>query len=70
MQDRVIINEHWSDQLEQQLIITQQFQQNTYSELLKDFNMIQEVFKQQQDSSFMLETLIQDLLDLAKIDNK
>tara|TARA_B110000285_G_C14995771_1_gene548752 strand:- start:597 stop:929 length:333 start_codon:yes stop_codon:yes gene_type:complete len=29
MQDRVIINEHWSDQLESQLILTQQFQKNT-----------------------------------------
>jgi signal transduction histidine kinase len=31
--------------------------------------MLGEVFKQLQDSSYMLKTLIQDLLDLAKIDN-
>ena len=32
MEDRNIINDHCSHQLEQQLIITQQFQQNTHNE--------------------------------------
>ena len=37
--------------------------------MFKDFGMIDNVFNKQKDSSFMLETLISDLLDLAKIDN-
>jgi len=37
--------------------------------MLKEFRIIDNVFKKQKDSSFMLETLISDLLDLAKIDN-
>jgi len=37
--------------------------------MFKEFRIIDNVFKKQKDSSFMLETLISDLLDLAKIDN-
>jgi len=37
--------------------------------MYKEFSLIDDVFKKQKDSSFMLETLISDLLDLAKIDN-
>ena len=37
--------------------------------MFKEFNFIDNVFQKQKDSSFMLETLVSDLLDLAKIDN-
>jgi len=37
--------------------------------MFKEFRLIDNVFKKQKDSSFVLETLVSDLLDLAKIDN-
>ena len=37
--------------------------------MFKEFHFIENVFQKQKDSSFMLETLVSDLLDLAKIDN-
>ena len=37
--------------------------------MFKEFGLIDDVFKKQKDASYMLETLVSDLLDLAKIDN-
>ena len=37
--------------------------------MLKEFGIFANVFKQQLNSSYMLENLINDLIDLAKIEN-
>lgn len=37
--------------------------------MISDFEICSIVFKEQQNSSLMLENLINDLLDLAKIEN-
>ena len=37
--------------------------------MLDEFKVFEDVFKQQLNSSCMLETLINDLIDLAKIEN-
>ena len=37
--------------------------------MLKEFEILSNVFKQQLNSSLMLENLINDLIDLAKIEN-
>ena len=45
------------------------YQKEMVSSMLKEFSIFSNVFKQQLNSSNMLETLINDLIDLAKIEN-
>ena len=45
------------------------YQEEMLKSMLKEFGIFSNVFKQQLNSSYMLENLINDLIDLAKIEN-
>ena len=44
-------------------------QKEIVESMLQDISLFSKVFKQQLNSSYMLENLIKDLIDLAKIEN-
>ena len=45
------------------------YQKEMVNSMLKEFGIFSNVFKQQLNSSYMVENLINDLTDLAKIEN-
>ena len=45
------------------------YQKEMMKSMHKEFSIFSNVFKQQLNSSYMLENLINDLIDLAKIEN-
>jgi len=63
------VQEIFINQLESQIKITAQYQHDCLESFMNDSKIVSDILLKQQDASYMLETLICDLLDLAKIEN-